>query len=159
MPANILVRHMSLGVSAKKISHTCMPYLLKEAALRSYHYIGLFLSALPHIFRWTTQPATKAQLKEKARGLLMFMNFHDVNRDNLGTFENSVCNYLAGARVMQQLSVWADLGCCCEQSLGWAVRGGTSAGGSVPSPCPGLLKQPFSLSSPEGQLSDEIAEC
>lgn len=51
MPANILVRHMSLGVSAKKISHTCMPYLLKEVGLGSYHYICLFLLALPHIFR------------------------------------------------------------------------------------------------------------
>lgn len=122
MPANILVRHMSLGASAKKISHTCMPYLPKELAVRSYHYICLFLSALPHVFRWTTQPATKAQQKGKQGVCWCSWIFHNVNRNNFGTFDNPRCDCTAGARAMQ-LSAWAASGCKSEMSLGgwWEV--------------------------------------
>lgn len=68
----------------------------------------------------------------------MFMNFHNVNRNNFRIFDNPVCSYSAGARAMQQLQV-----VILRAGFGAGLVRGTSAGGSAPSPCPGLLQQPF----------------
>lgn len=60
MPANILVTHMSLGVSAKKISNTCMLHLLKKLGMRHYYYANFklyhtYLGEFPKQQRSTTK--------------------------------------------------------------------------------------------------------
>lgn len=91
MPVNILVIHMSLDVSAKKISNTCMLNLLKEVALRHYHYICLFLLFLTFILRWIPQPAKKHREKESEE--LFFLSLHYISSKHFGTFNINTFDY------------------------------------------------------------------